>query len=208
MLTDFWRRMGVVSVLCCTAVALPAVMGEPRISVYALFATCIGIFCARIIPRAGDPDDYVETVFTPQQNGTQAYLQFLDRAQRSVHVAFFALTSEPVVSKLIDLHQRGVQVNIALDKRQLSSSDPLGHLQRRLRLARIKVFAVSSAKGLSMHHKFTVVDGCWICEGSWNASACADKQANLLNFVCSKRRAAKFLEQWSSLIQVTQFRTT
>ncbi len=204
MCINFWQRLGVALVSCCVAVALPAVMGEYKISAYAFWALCIGILCTRLFPRAGDAADFVETVFTPDESGLQAYLRFLDRAQRTVHVAFFAMTSEPILRKLIELRGRGVHVYIALDKRTASTTDPLSHTQRRLRMAKINIFVVSSTKGQAMHHKFAVVDDTWTFDGSWNGSAGADKQSNHLNFVCSKRRAQEFLSQWQKLTQAKE----
>ncbi len=50
-----------------------------------------------------------------------------------------------------------------------------------------------------MHSKFTVVDGVWVQDGSWNYTKLANKQANYLNFAYDSKRAQMFLANWQRM---------
>lgn len=147
-----------------------------------------------------DPQDYVQTVFTPYEEGLSSYLGFLDKAKSTVHIAGYGFTEENIVDKLIDLkNSRKVTVRLLLDRRQSKGPYQKPAIER-LKQAGIEVIiGTSERSGQIMHHKFTVVDGLYVQDGSWNYSKSADKQANLLNFINSQRRAKLFLSYWERM---------
>ncbi|MBX9685880.1 MAG: FAM83 family protein [Candidatus Obscuribacterales bacterium] len=141
----------------------------------------------------------IETVFTPYQNGLGAYLNFLSKAKQSVLIACYGFTEADIVDKLIELKNKNVSVKLLLDRSQ--SAGPYQKVQiERLRKAGIEVVVGTSEKsGQIMHNKFTIVDGEWVEDGSWNYSNSADKQANTQNYVHSKKRAELFTEYWQRM---------
>lgn len=150
-------------------------------------------------PRDEDPQEQILTVFTPHEDGLKAYLSFLDKARETVFIACYGFTEPSIVDKLIELKDRGVKVRVLLDR-----SQSLGKYQieqvKRLRAAGIEVVIGTSEKsGQIMHHKFTIVDGLLVEDGSWNYTRSANKQANLLNFVRSRKRAQLFQKQWEQM---------
>ncbi len=159
-----------------------------------------GYWAGYATPRSDiDPQDSITTVFTPDENGLKAYLSFLDKAKESVFIACYGFTEPAIVDKLIELKQRGVKVRILLDRSQSHGKyqiDPI----KRLRAAGIEVVIGTSEKsGQIMHHKFTVIDGVLVEDGSWNYTRSANNQANLLNFVRSRRRAQLFQTHWDKM---------
>lgn len=144
-----------------------------------------------------DPHDLIETVATPYHSGLAAYLKLLDRTQQSVYVAIYGFTEPEVGDKLIALHKDGKTVKVLADRSQAKGRYGK-ELILRLRAAGIEVIIGTAGSGI-MHNKFTIVDGIWVYDGSWNISKSADKQANLLNFYRSRKRADYLMGIWSRL---------
>lgn len=170
-----------------------------------------GTYYGYHMPRAGvDPQDYIETVFTPYEDGKAAYLAMLDRAQHSVRVAAYAFTEDEIADKLIELATgpRKVDVKVILDLSQYSNPQNTDgqHQVARLRKAGIEVLiGKSPSYGAIMHNKYTVADGIWVYSGSWNFSNSANKQANELDFIKSEKRAKRFLDNWDNLYQFMKY---
>lgn len=170
-----------------------------------------GTYYGYQMPRSGvDPQDYIETVFTPYEDGKAAYLAMLDGAQHSVRVAAYAFTQDEITDKLIELKTgpRKVDVKVILDLSQYSNPQNTDGQNQvaRLRKAGIEVMiGKSPSYGAIMHNKYTVVDGIWVYSGSWNFSDSANKQANALDFVKSEKRAKRFLGNWDQLYQFMKY---
>ncbi len=145
----------------------------------------------------------LETVFTPYEDGIGAYLKFLDRAQKSVHIAVYTFTDQRIYDKLLELHGRGVKdIHVLLDLSQTRgwSGDDIEKGINRLKAVGIEVvIGTSEVSHQIMHSKFTVVDGVWVEDGSWNYTVLANKQANYLNFAYDTKRAQKFLANWQRM---------
>jgi len=168
-----------------------------------------GTWYGHSLPKSGvDPQDYIETVFTPYQSGLAAYLNFLDGTKHSLRIASYSLTEESITDKPIELKGRGVKdIIVLVDKSQTLSGGRnktgLKYQQeqvQRLRDAGIEVvIGTSEKRGQIMHLKATVRDGEWVEDGSWNYSGSADFQNNNLNIIRSPKRAKLFLENWQRL---------
>lgn len=168
-----------------------------------------GTWYGHSLPKSGvDPQDYIETIFTPYQSGLAAYLKFLDGTKHSLRIASYSLTEESITDKLIELKGRGVNDIIVLVDRSQTlsggrSKSGLKYQQeqvQRLRDAGIEVvIGTSEKRGQIMHLKATVRDGEWVEDGSWNYSGSADYQNNNLNITRSPKRARLFLENWQRL---------
>ena len=150
-----------------------------------------------------DPQDYIETVFTPYDSGLENFLEFLDLSRKSVYIADYAFTHPLIVDKLIELKTKhGVEIRILLDKSQTVSRS--GQYEKaqiaRLEDAGIEVLVgTSEKKHALLHSKYTVVDELYVQSGSWNYTKSADDQANTLDFVKSKKRARLFLDNWHKM---------
>lgn len=160
-----------------------------------------GAYYGYQMPRSGvDPQDYIETVITPYEDGSASYIAFLDKAQKSVHIAAYGFTHDDITAKLIELKtKRNVLVRVLLDSTQSGGADQKEQIEK-LRAVGIEVVVgKSESYGQIMHHKYTVIDGLWTESGSWNYSNSANKQANFLDFIMSKSRATRFLANWERM---------
>ena len=145
----------------------------------------------------------LETVFTPYEDGLAAYLKFLDRAEKSVHIAAYTFTDPRIYDKLLELHGRGVKdIRVLIDLSQTRgwSGDDIEKGIGRLRAAGIEVVIGTSEKNNQiMHSKYTIVDGIWVEDGSWNYTKLANRQANYLNFSYDSKRGALFMANWQRM---------
>src|SRR5262249_5280297 len=144
-----------------------------------------------------DPQDNIQTVFTPYDDGIGNYLSFLDRANESVYIADYSFTDPRIVDKLIELKtKRKVDVHLLLDLSQTQgrSGDHEKAQIDRLKAVNIEVVVGTSEKSHAiMHDKYTVVDGVWVESGSWNYTKSANDQANVQDYVRSQKRATLFM---------------
>jgi phosphatidylserine/phosphatidylglycerophosphate/cardiolipin synthase-like enzyme len=141
----------------------------------------------------------IHTVFTPYEDGLEAYLGFLDEAKSTVHIATYAFTEMRIVEKLIELRSRNVSVYVLMDRDQTRgwSADSERKVIEALKAAGAEVIIGNSEKRSEiMHNKFTVIDGIAVEDGSWNYTKAANYQANVLNFHHNPYRAGKFLAVW------------
>jgi len=145
--------------------------------------------------RSNNAPTVVETYLTPYNNAEARLIAFLDQAQRYCYVASYSLTNPNVVNKLIQLHSRGVDVQIITDRTQAAGRSEQAALAA-LQVNGISVFAGKSVANALMHCKFCVVDDRYVEDGSWNFTASANREDNILNFIDSRERAAQFLNYW------------
>ncbi len=141
------------------------------------------------------PPSTFETYLTPYDDAEGRLLQFLDQAKRRCYIASYSITNANVISKLVQLHERGVDVEILTDKTQAAGRREqwaLGFLQDN----NIPVFIGRSVDHALMHCKFCVIDDHLVEDGSWNYTTSANREDNILNFADSKERAKEFLAYW------------
>lgn len=96
----------------------------------------------------------VTVCFTPGGNCTDAIVQALASAKRTILVQAYSFTSVPIAKALLDAHKRGVQVQVILDKSQrlekYSSADFL---------ANQGVPTMIDANQAILQNKVSVIDG-------------------------------------------------
>lgn len=96
-------------------------------------------------------------------------LELIDTAKKSLQIAMFTWTSERFTKAVIAAHKRGVDVQVALDRKSAKgTSRKIAHL---LMGAGIPLFH-NTGSGL-LHHKFCLIDGHTFISGStnWTVSA-------------------------------------
>lgn len=115
----------------------------------------------------------VESHFTPVEEMTPVVKTYLGLAKSSVKVAVFGLTNDELADTLIQLHNAGVKVEVAVDKLQ---SSVRGTDIPKLVEAGIPVY-VKKTSYLN-HNKYVIIDDQLVLMGSWNWSVNAETQDN------------------------------
>lgn len=135
----------------------------------------------------------IEVFFSPNGGCTDAIVKTLGQAKSTLLIQAYSFTSAPIAKAVVDAHNRGVQVNVILDKSQLtekySSADFLAH-------AGINVLIDDKHK--IAHNKIMVIDSNTVITGSFNFTKAAEESnAENLLIIHSPELAAKYTENWN-----------
>lgn len=93
-----------------------------------------------------------------------ALLQVLRSAKKSLYVCVYTITCNEIADELVRAKKRGVQVFVLTDDELV---DALGSDIRTLKQAAIPV-RIDRGRKAYMHHKFCIVDGHTLLNGSFN----------------------------------------
>jgi len=108
--------------------------------------------------------------FSPNGGCTDAIVQEINRAQKSIDVMMYAFTSRPIVQEMVKAKERGVAIRVLLDKAQETQKFAKG---RYFTNKGIEV-RYDTGAGL-MHNKVGIIDGKLVFAGSFNWTAQAEK---------------------------------
>lgn len=115
--------------------------------------------------------------FSPGMDCLNTILGHLRGARRSADLCVFTLSDDRITHEVLAAHRRGVALRLITDN---SKSFDAGSDVARLRQAGVPV--VTDQTDAHMHHKFAIVDGAWLLNGSynWTRSACELNEENLV----------------------------
>jgi phosphatidylserine/phosphatidylglycerophosphate/cardiolipin synthase-like enzyme len=142
--------------------------------------------------RAAPDEPAWQVYFSPNQGATGAVVDALNGAKVAVVVQAYSFTSAPIARALVEAHDRGVDVQVILDRKETgakySSADFVAH-------AGIVTF-IDGAHAIA-HNKVMVIDGLEVITGSFNFTTAAE-QRNAENLLVIRDRplAARYLENW------------
>eukprot|EP00931_Biecheleriopsis_adriatica_P057418 TRINITY_DN34053_c0_g1_i1.p1 TRINITY_DN34053_c0_g1~~TRINITY_DN34053_c0_g1_i1.p1 ORF type:complete len:528 (-),score=98.66 TRINITY_DN34053_c0_g1_i1:167-1750(-) len=119
-------------------------------------------------------------------------------ARKTLDVACFLITLPVLKAAMKDAHSRGVCVRVIMDDRQARNVHGGAHLGE-LRGAGIEVRLDNSP--YNMHHKFCVIDGKTVCNGSfnWTRQAVDHNHENLMVFRRELDLARSFKKEFERL---------
>lgn len=101
-----------------------------------------------------------DTVNTPN---FQEFLKYLAAAKKTLDICVFTITDDRIASVIVKAHAHGVKVRIITDNDQASQ---LGSDIEKFKSAGIPTKLDTSP--FHMHHKFAVIDGSFVVNGSFN----------------------------------------
>ena len=142
---------------------------------------------------ATTPND-IQVFFSPKGGCTKAVVNALNHATNTVLVQAYSFTSAPIARALVDAKNRGLQVQIILDKSQrtekYSEADFTLH-------AGIPTFI--DARHSIAHNKIMIIDGHEILTGSFNFTTAAEEHnAENLLVIDNSDLAAKYAMNWKA----------
>ncbi|QQE78080.1 phospholipase D-like domain-containing protein [Alicyclobacillus sp. SO9] len=140
----------------------------------------------------------MKTYFSPEDDTTQAFLNFLQSAKKTIHIAIFAFHLPLAMKILLEKHKEGLEVRMVIDHREAHGRYEHPEIKK-LRAAGIPVIEGTSQEDEIMHHKFAVIDGESVLAGSWNFSETASKEDNYFDIVTNTERAQLFLKHWHNI---------
>lgn len=131
--------------------------------------------------------------FSPKGGATEAIVKLINSAQQSIHVLAYSFTSTPIANALVAAKNRGVDVEIILDKTQPTAR---GGKMQAVMAAGIPVWVDS--KHAIAHNKVMLIDGKYIENGSFNYTASAETSNGENSLICpSASGYATYLQNWN-----------
>lgn len=133
--------------------------------------------------------------FSPNGGCTQAVVDQLNAAKKTVLVQAYSFTSAPIARALVDAKRRGVDVQVILDKSQRGERYSSATF-----LANEGVPTYIDAKHKIAHNKVMVIDGQTVITGSFNFTKSAEEgnAENLLVINNAPELAAKYSQTWKA----------
>lgn len=152
-------------------------------------------FLPPVWSATGTPPSW-EVYFSPKGGATDAVVAAVGKARDSVLVQAYSFTSSAIAKALLDAHQRGVRVEVILDKSQRSEKYSSADF-----LARAGIPVRIDAAHAIAHNKVMVIDGTTVITGSFNFTRAAEEQnaENLL--ILRDPGLARYAENWRAHAQ-------
>lgn len=128
---------------------------------------CLILLLARCSPAYADS---INVAFSPSGGATEAVVGVIDQAGHTVHLAGYGFTSRPIAAALIRAYQRGVDVDVVLDK-----SNATARYTEAREIAGTGIPVRIDYRYAIMHDKYIVVDGVTVETGSFNFTSAAER---------------------------------
>ncbi len=151
----------------------------------AFLALLLGLWLGRQLTESTtfhpDSSTAMQVYFSPNGGATHALTGLIDHATKSVWVEAYSFTSRPLIRALVRAHQRGLDVEIILDKSHLLKKNYRTGRYTRHPSPALKAFYTAGiptyidARYLIAHNKVMLIDSHIICTGSFNYSYAAAK---------------------------------
>ena len=144
------------------------------------------------IQEKGKQDVETEAHFQDIQN---KIIKELDAAKVSIIVVMAWFTNETLSQKLIEKHEEGLDVKVAL-------YDDSINRRHGVDLAEIPTIRVKSSKGGIMHNKFCVIDNQIVITGSYNWSSNAEfRNDENISIIKDNKTASDYSVEYRNLIK-------
>ncbi|MBI5922982.1 MAG: phospholipase D family protein [Betaproteobacteria bacterium] len=141
----------------------------------------------------------VEVAFSPKGGCTAATVRFIGEAKKSIRLAAYGLTSNPIGKALVEAKKRGVDVRAVLDREHNGKRDNPNSVANFLAANGIPVRIDKAVR--IQHNKVIIVDGQSVQNGSFNFTAAAQK-SNAENIIIHRgfpELAKTFTDNWNHL---------
>ncbi|WP_420422251.1 phospholipase D-like domain-containing protein [Simkania sp.] len=121
----------------------------------------------------------------PDPKALPHLLEVLDQAKKKIHIAMFTFTHPQIVSKLIELHQQGIKVEVSLD--QMGVRGASKKVAEALQAAGVPVHTF---QGMPLfHHKWALIDESTLVLGSANWTRAAfNKNKDFILFITNTNK--------------------
>jgi len=133
-----------------------------------------------------------QVYFSPRGGAASAIIQSLHNAKVLVLVQAYSFTSTPIAEALVRAHNRGVRVQVLLDKSQITQRYTAADV-----LAQAGIRTHIDAAHAIAHNKVMVIDNEIVITGSFNFSKAAEERnAENLLIIRNRELAARYVENW------------
>lgn len=137
--------------------------------------------------------------FTPSKKCENSIIQRIDKAEKSIDAAIYAINNKDIVEALKNAHKRGVKIRILTDKLQASNKNS--------EVTELYEFGIKirvNSKHKIEHNKFAIFDFNSVVTGSYNwTEPASDKNSeNCLFFNRNKKTIQEYQDRFNYLWQI------
>ena len=135
----------------------------------------------------------LEVAFSPHGGCTDLVIKVIHSAKTSIRVLAYSFTSAPIAKALVEAHQRGVDVQVVVDKSQKSAKYTSATF-----VANAGIPIRIDSKHAIAHNKVVIVDGHTVQQGSFNYTKAAEASngENVLVNWNNPKLAEVYLKDW------------
>lgn len=135
----------------------------------------------------------LEVAFSPNGGCTDLVIKLIHSAKTTIRVLAYSFTSEPIAKALVEAHQRGVDVQVVVDKSQKSERYTSATF-----IANAGIPIRIDFKHAIAHNKVIIVDGHTVQQGSFNYTKAAEEKngENVLVNWNNPKLAEVYLKDW------------
>jgi phosphatidylserine/phosphatidylglycerophosphate/cardiolipin synthase-like enzyme len=146
-------------------------------------------------------DQSIQVAFSPRGGATEAVVQVISEAQHTIHLAAYGFTSKPIAGALFVAKQRGVNVEVVLDKSNTTERYSVATF-----LTKSGIPVRIDSRYAIMHDKFIVVDGVTVETGSFNYTRAAEENnaENVIVLRNDPATAGRYEAEWQRLWDESQ----
>lgn len=135
-----------------------------------------------------------QVYFSPNGGATQALINAIAHAQKSIRVQAFLFSGSVIANALIDAHKKGVDVQVVVDT--YGATSPKSKVKP-VQASGVEV-TVDDKHGTA-HNKVMIIDEKTVVTGSFNFTSKAEKKnAENLVIMKSKDLASRYLKEWKA----------
>lgn len=137
--------------------------------------------------------------FTPSKKCENSIIQRIDKAEKSIDAAIYAINNKDIVEALKNAHKRGVKIRILTDKLQASNKN-----SEVIELYEFGIKIRVNSKHKIEHNKFAIFDFNSVVTGSYNwTEPASDKNSeNCLFFNRNKKTIQEYQDRFNYLWQI------
>ena len=152
---------------------------------------------APLFLRAQQGPQDLKAFFSPNGGCTQAVVDALNAAKKTILVQAYSFTSVPIAKALVDAKHRGVDVRVILDKSQRTE-----RYSGATYLVNEGIPTFIDASHKIAHNKVMVIDGQTVITGSFNFTKAAESgnAENVLLILHAPELAARYTANWNEHI--------
>jgi phosphatidylserine/phosphatidylglycerophosphate/cardiolipin synthase-like enzyme len=134
----------------------------------------------------------IEVYFSPEGGCTEAVVREIDAAQSSILIQAYSLTSTPIAKAVVAAYNRGVHVEVILDR-----SDKTEKYSEADYLHNHRVPVLIDSQHAIAHNKVIIIDGQVVITGSFNFTKQAEEHnAENLLVIRDKILADQYTANW------------
>lgn len=156
------------------------------------FVFCLTLQHPSVAQQNAAPRAICQVYFSPRGAATSAIIENLEDAKSTILVQAYSFTSLPIAEALVRAHERGVEVQVLLDKSQRTQGYTAASL-----LAKAAIPTSIDAAHAIAHNKVIIIDNETVFTGSFNfTKAAEERNAENLLVIHDDQLAARYIENW------------